>query len=281
MKEIKFVTAYKSGLNDQDDNAAVKISYIEYDQKGNVICSESYNDDGSIESKTISVYNKDGFMIEESQYFDENEISEHTKYVRDDDGELLSARKEFAEGYESEINFERSKAKKTLDIITKDEDGELEEREFYKFDDEGKMLVKCIYNYNDDLTQMFDNEYDDKGRLMVQTEYGKAKEFISKTKIEYDEEGNLTKQVSYNRKGEPTHWILLKYDDKNRVIEQQIGKEYLVKTVFDDDNLTQTESRIQASGIVERVVVSKMDEDGRILEENDGLSFTKYVYEYF
>ncbi len=281
MSKIKSVSAYSYSIETPEQEERYISSYIEYDKAGNVILAISYLPDGEIESKTTSEYNQKGHLIRQSNYISEDEIGEDSVYIRNENGDLIRVDKKFADGSASTITHNRSEDSKQLEISNRDEDGELEEREVYLFDDKGNMLEKEVYNYNNKLQEKYVNEYDEKANLVKQTEYEQGGRFALETELTYDDNGNVISQITFNRKRQITHKLLFTYDDKNRVIRQQFGKSYVVKTVYNDEDNTRVEKKIGANGIEEDETVSKYNENGDILEESDGFNITKYEYNFF
>ena len=279
MTKIKSVTTTTYQKIDDQLVDPYKSSYIEYDEQGNVVCAAQYHPDGEIESKTTSKYNEKGQLVEQSEYFSEEEVSEKAEYLRDETGQLQQINKSYADGSESIITYEKSD--KQLEITSRDEDDELDEREVLQFDDEEHLIVKELYDWDNKLKDKYENTYDENGRLVEQKESTDHGNFFLQSKLTYDNEGRVLSQLSYNRKGELTHKIMFKYDEKGRVVEQQASNAYIVTSTYDDENHTQTETRKHANGIVESEKFSQYGEHGNILKEEEGLSVSKYGYEFY
>jgi len=281
MNKINSVTTYTFDSDDTERVHGHISSYIEYNEAGNIIKAISYLPEGDIENKTISEYDESGKIIRESEYIDETEIGEDSFFVRDDKGEILRIEKKFADGSEAIITYERSDDKKTLNMVNRDEEGNLEEREFIVFNAEGKMLVKEIYDFNDKLQEKYINEFNELGQLVKQTELGKKEVFVLETELEYDDNDNVIRQITYNRKHQITHKLLFSYDDKNRKIKQQVSNAYIIETIFNDEDNSRIEKKIGINGVVEHETKSKYDEHNNILEEDDGFLFSRYDYKYY
>ncbi|MBI4648226.1 MAG: hypothetical protein HY738_16995 [Bacteroidia bacterium] len=278
MKIIKFTKAVtKSG---EDDDGFVS-SFIEYDKDGRVICAVSYASAGEIESKVTYRYDEKGDLLEEINYSPEDEISEKFTYKRDENSKVCEVYAEYSDGSQSVKKYIRDPDGKTLTIVSWSEDNEFEGRECYKFNQQQKLIEKCVYNEREKIEEAVYLEYDENNQLIKEKDYSGNMIFKTETMYKYDEKGNLISRISVNPKRELIEKLTFKYDEKGNQIEQKYGELYMIKREYNDSGNITREERFNALGITEMFIENIYDENGLLLEERRLASTIKYEHEFF
>jgi uncharacterized protein YuzE len=147
-----------------------------------------------------------------------------------------------------------------------DAEGQLEERNEFSYDNNGKLIAHTLFYAVDDVSEKKQFKRDDKGRLIeevkiygedigerIQYEYDEHGRICSI--IRYDEEGDFDfrESLTYNLKGDMESRI--KYGSNDRLIESFLFN-------FPDER-TIEEKELDAAGKVVGVTLVKKDEAGR------------------
>ncbi len=279
MKKIHTVKILTHSLEEGEEMSYIS-AFLERDKQGNIILSETYFAPNELESKIISKHDEDGNKIEEINYLSEDEISEHFFFHRDIKGKILKEELNYADGSKSIKLYLRNETEKTLTITTQDEDDNIEEIEFLKFDSNKQVIEKILHNENNKMKEKTLYEYDDSQRIRKRTEYGANETLIVERNFFHDEKGNLIKQFGVKNK-KLLDSVVFQYDEKNRVVETQIANQYLIKYSYDDENHSQTEERFAPNGMLEFQQISFFNEDGLLVEEQIGELTKKYEYTFY
>ena len=69
--------------------------------------------------------------------------------------------------------------------------------------------------------------------------------------------------------------------EKGNTVEQKISNQYLIKYIYDLNNNLIKEERYYANGLLDEQTEYEYDENNKLVLENNFVTKTKYVYEYF
>lgn len=222
----------------------------------------------------------------------------------------FSNTQEIAEDEHLESNTTLDESGNTLLEEKFNVDGELEERNTYTYNPEGKLMEHSLLYAVEDVTEKRILKRDEKGRLIVETKYygnesGEHTEYVYDEKGEpverknYDEEGNFISvdKFSYNEKGGLSEQVKLGPDQKveektvfqqpdDKTIEQleYEGSEKLKnKTVIRFNDAGKELSSVQTTpeGKLISGVYSVYDENGNLLERQYKDFYSKTIrYQY-
>ncbi|MFA7081362.1 MAG: hypothetical protein WC135_02005 [Bacteroidales bacterium] len=168
-----------------------------YDEKGNLIESILYFNDGIIEQKTIYKYEDNGNMTEEIYDFEGN-LNLRTKYTYDINKNIISLITSNSRRTDRINLFSYDlRGNKTEWIISQDED--ILKNETFIYDDNDNLIqwnnseswkenLKYIYTYDNKGNEIEVKSYDKDGKLHEK----------SICKYEYDKKDNWTKKITYN-----------------------------------------------------------------------------------
>ena len=222
----------------------------------------------------------------------------------------FSNTQEIAEEEHLESNIELDEAGNAVLEEKFSSDGELEERNSFSYNKEGKLLEHSLLYAAEDATEKRILKRDDVGKLLVETKYygedsGEHTEyvydekgepierknfdeegtFISRDEFKYDDKGGLTEQRTTDADGSVTSRTTFANTD-NRTIEQceYEGSDRLVsKTVAKFNEAGKEVSSIQTTpeGKLIASIVSLFDEKGNVLERQYKDFYSKTIrYQY-
>lgn len=253
---------------------------INYDQAGNEIARYEYNGPGMFESKVETKFNENGQVIEITTYLDEHQIAERKVYSRNKDGQIERVNIEFTDGSVSVQTIERDEENLTENWIERDEDDELESREFLKFNADGKVILRELYDFNDKLTEAYEYEYYPDGETSVRRHLDERRKLILETEFKYSETGLLLLRVSRNRKGDLSDYLKIEYNESGQVIRQSFSGKYTFVYEYDDQGNAVVEEEFTGD-MMDNRITSEYDAENRIVLE-DQVKFSKqYDYEFY
>jgi YD repeat-containing protein len=199
----------------------------------------------------------------------------------------------------------------TLIELKYSEDGEMEEKNSYRYNPDGKLLehtllyavedvterrmltrnekgllISEVKYYGDDSGEKTDYVYDDKDNLIERTYYDEEGVYVSKENFKYDDEGSLIEDIKYDANNAiEEHSTFKKIDDKT--IEQiqhkpdgSLASRTLIK--FDDNGKELSSEQTTSDGKLISGVTNVLDERGNVIERHfkDFYSKTiRYVYD--
>lgn len=173
------------------------LEYRELDELGKIITEVAFYPDGTVYEKVLHTYIGDHVL--QSNYFSGNDEASHTvSFNYDEDGQIEKESTWYADGSLSLKTFVRDKSKRDETIYTKDEDGNVEE--------------KLYFLYNEKQLPILEVKYDEKGETEVE-----------RIEYEYNEEGFISK-IDSKPKDEAAFLRHFEYvkDDYDNIIETHI-----------------------------------------------------------
>ncbi|MFA6127115.1 MAG: hypothetical protein WC699_07410 [Bacteroidales bacterium] len=253
---------------------------INYDQAGNEIARYEYNGPGQFESKIETRYDENKQVVEMTTYLDEHDIAERKIYTRNAEGKIEKVDIEFTDGSISVQTIERDEENNTENWIERDEDDELESREFLKFNADGKVILRDLYDFNDKLTECFEYEYNPEGEMSVRRHLDERRKLILVTEFKYSESGMLLLRVSRNRRGDLSDFLKIEYNEKDQVVRQSFSDKYIFVYEYDEQGNPVVEEEYSGD-LMDNRITSEYDSNNRIVLE-DQVKFSKrFEYEYF
>ena len=264
---------------DEDSESFIS-QIVHFDRAGNEIAHYEYHGRDVFESKVETRFNVNNQVIEVTTYLDEHEIAERKVYVRNKDGKTEQVNIVFTDGSVSVQTIERDEENNTENWIERDEDDELESREFLKFNTEGKLILRELYDFNDKLTEAFEYEYNPDGEMSIRRHLDERRKLILETEFKYSESGMLLLRVSRNRRGDLSDFLKIEYNDKNLVVRQSFSGKFIFIYEYDEDGNVVVEEEYSGDTMDNRIT-SEYDSNNRIVLE-DQVKFSKrFEYEYY
>lgn len=264
---------------DEDSESYIS-QIIHYDHAGNEIARYEYHGPDEFESKVETRFNENNQVIEATTYLDEHEIAERKVYVRNKDGQIEQVNMEFTDGSVSVQTVERDAENNTENWIERDEDDELESREFLKFDKEGKVILRELYDFNDKLTEAYEYEYHPDGKMSIRRQLDNRRKLILETEFKYSESELLALRVSRNHRGDLSDFLKIEYNDKNQVVRQSFSGKYNFVYEYDEQGNAVVEEEFSGDTMDNRIT-SEFDANNQVVLE-DQVKFSKrYEYEYY
>jgi hypothetical protein len=278
--KIKTLTAHTTVFSRDDEPETFLSSFLEFNEAGQPLLSEAHTREGQLESKTRMEYNNLGLLICQKEFFEDEEVSEETLLEYDTNQQLIHSHTTYSDGSETHKRYNRDTEKDRLEITATNEDNELESREVSWIFPDGRLRKKEIFDEEDLLQHIIENEYDDQDRLVRQIERDGKGVIQIESLLEYDDAGNLIKQMSLTGTRKLTSKMVQTFDENGRVIEQQIGGIHSIKTIYEDENRIRREERY-LQGQLESMTEQLFDENGFLVEEKQPGRETKYHYTFF
>jgi hypothetical protein len=264
----------------EEESESYVSQIIHFDRSGNEIARYEYNGPDQFESKVESRFNENNQVIEVTTYLDEHDIAERKVYIRDKEGRIEQVNIEFTDGSISIQTIERDAADNTENWIERNEDDELESREFLKYNPEGKLILRELYDFNDKLTEAFEYEYNQNGEPLIRRHLDGRRKLILATEYKYSESGSLVLRVSRNRRGDLSDYLKLEYDDKDQVVRQSFSGKYTFAYEYDEQGNAVVEEEFSGDTMDNRIT-SEYDSNNRIVLEDQVKFSRQFEYEYF
>ena len=278
MKEVRTLRETTSPKDEDSESFVSQI--VHYDKAGNEISRQEFNDQEEFESKGETIYDANNKVVEVTTYLDEHDIAERKKYVRNAEGRIEQVNIEFTDGSVSIQTIERDEENITENWIERDEDGELESREFMKFNDQGSVILKETYDFNDKLTEAFEYEYHPGGEMSIRRHLDQRHKLILETEYKYSESGLLILRVSRNRRGELSDFLKVEYNEKGLPVRQSFSGKYLFEFEYDDNGNAIVEEQYSGETLENRIT-SEYDENNRLISEDQVKFSLLFEYEYY
>ena len=265
--------------NDEDAVSFVS-QIIHYDHAGNEIARYEFNGPNSFESKIETRFDEKNQMIEVTTYLDEHEIAERKSYIRDEKGRIEQVNIEFTDGSVSVQTIERDEKNRTENWIERNEDEELESREFLQFNPDGKVILRELYDFNDKLKEVFEYEYNGNHEVAVRRHLDERRKLILETEFKYTESGSLRLRVSRNRRGELSDFLKIEFDEKERILRQSFSDKYIFKYEYDENGNVVVEEEYSGDNLDNRIT-SEYDSNNRVVLEEQTKFSKRFEYEYY
>jgi len=278
-KKIRIIKTY---IGDPQNAENEHLSMIrEFDVNGNQIFTKEYDEDGKVvfENKLVVAENNRILTEETISYTDD--YGEKKTFSYDADGKLISEKIEYDGGWFSIRKYERDAAKRSIRIVSCDEDDEVEEISETEYNEKGDILCHKDYDENNKQKDMIVNTYREDGLLILKEEYKDSKKPEKIHHYYYDDAGQITAVQTLNQTGRPLDWVKLVYDENGKPVEQLMMSGAKITVEYDVDSKTVTETHYNPSGAVTVLTKTMRDEEGNIIEEKNIDSLNRFVYEYF
>jgi hypothetical protein len=278
MNKIKSITTFVAG--DQEGEKIISV-YEERDQLGNITALKHFNHEGELENKTIYAFDEKGRVIVEEQYSTGTLPDQVIKIEYNESGKAQQVVIAFADGSSSLKKYSRDEAEKSTTIDIVDQDGEVEGKEFRRFDGEDRVLEEIIYNdageietkgefeYNDygeitesvrldvegyETVRFYDYHRDDKANVFKIDTLNEEEQIIRIDEFEFDERGNRVKHIMKDLERGGLFIDLREFDKNDNEIrfERLMGDRpiELIETSFTIEGLMEKQEVTKTEGLI-------------------------------
>lgn len=257
-------------------------SVQEYTTEGNLLFNKEFDQDGNLDSVIEMDYDENDLLKKEATIHVKDGFEERKSYEYDENAKLISQRIDYHGGAWSIKKYKRNNQEKSLEIITLDEENQLEEKEILMFDDKNRLISRAEYDEKEKLKEKTISIYDDQNDLIIRKEEYNKKNKIEKVHLYfYNKEKKLEGIKTENRKGKLLDWVKLEYDDKGSVIMQKSMSGVALVLEHDYDKRITVEKQHDNSGALVNEIISEKDEYGNVIKEKSVDKEVRYLYEYW
>ncbi|MFO7615690.1 MAG: hypothetical protein R6V75_00390 [Bacteroidales bacterium] len=253
---------------------------IHYDRLGNEIAHYEFRGPDEFDSKTETRYDPEGRILEQTTYQDVNDILERKVYARDELGRVARVDIFYPDGSLSVQTIERDEAARTENWIERDEEDELESREFLKFNEKGQVILRELYDYRDKLTEAYEYEFDESGNLIRRRQLDDRRKLIIETEFQYNESGLLLLRANRNRRGDLSDYLKMEYNEQGQVVKHSFSGKYTFLFEYDEQGNVAVEEQYQGSQLDNRTTYEYNSLNRVLIEEQASLIKT-YAYDEF
>ena len=299
MATIKSITTFKhdymrakTGL-DFKDVKAIRSSYSEYDEKGQLIKENTYFSDGKIEHQSEYKYNDNGKMVEEFLINEENEIDERKAYEYNEKGVLVKELLIYLDDSFDTIEYLYNDDGKIIEKNTFD--SEMNPEESKKMTYENKLLSsENTYDAEGKMLKEIKLQYDEKGNLTQRTSLDTIEEKFLKTIYLYNEKNIVTDVLTYNSDDQLIGRSEQEANDNEqivKIIEEDQHNYNHIEMIYDAQNNIVEQTETNKAGELNSKLYRKFDEENNLIEvavtidkHGYGLNqnyLLEYHYEYF
>ncbi len=198
----------------------------------------------------------------------------------------------------------------TMAEIKYSDDGEMEEKNSFRYNEEGKLLehtllyavedvterrmltrnekgllLSEVKYYGDDSGEKTEYTYDEKDNLIEKKYFDEEGEFVGRETFTYDEIGSLTEDIKYDAHNAiEEHMTFRKIDDKTiEQIQHNPDRSMAAKTIikFNEEGKELSSEQTTAAGKLISSVQNVYDEKGNVVERHHKDFYSKTIrYEY-
>lgn len=167
-----------------------------------------------------------------------------------------------------ELNVTLDEKGNTHEEVKFDSTGEVEEKNSYEFDSNGKLISHTLLYAVDNVTEKKVFKRNEKGLLISEIKYY-GDDAGEKTEYEYDEKDNVTAIIHYDEEGAFSSREEMRYDEKGSLSERisfDAGKNIISSLKFTSpENNTIEETEFDSSDNLLSKSVIKFDDKGKEL----------------
>jgi hypothetical protein len=287
---VKKIKSIKVNIATQDTaEEGYQSYYEERDAQGNVLLEIQYFEDGSLARRVERIFDESQKLKNEKFYSQEGAPDDVHDLSYNESGKLTFVKSTYAGGAIGIKKIENDESSNSETIRVEDEQGQVESKEYRRFDSEGKTLEEALYEGEDQLNQRSEASYDDHGRpIWKKITFEDGYESKNDYEYEMDEEGRVISVKITNEKGEEIFYEEYEFNEKNNIAEHYIEspkQTSIRKYEYDEKDRVILEQRLNGQEQVEQEVHFQYNEAGQLtLKETntpDGFTVEMYTYEFF
>lgn len=215
---------------------------IFFNQNGNIVEKNFYNQDSSLITKMIYEYNDKGNLIRRNNYDSDGSLNKILICKNDNNGNIIEQSSFFPDssGGVKKLFFKRDSKGNIIKKEKFDSNGNITEKYTFKYDSTGNIIAGEKYISEDSLKTKWQNQFDEKGNIVNWNwiEYKSDSTVYNKItiKYKYNNKSDIIEE-SHNRLKNGS-WIFKYHYDKKR--------NWIKETTFLDDKvLTIRERQIE------------------------------------
>lgn len=225
-----------------------------YNEKGLIIETVCYNNDGSFRFKSVNKYDYNGNKIEYVFFKADGSSSDKTIFKYNEKGKCIE-----------EYNYNST--------------GSLNSKSTHKYNDRGECIETNIYKTDGSLEKKLIFKFDEKGNRIEYNFYN-GNIYDGKVTLKYDSKGNCLEQCNYSPDGSLNQKMIWKYDVKGKLIEENNS----ISLKNSDDLELEEVAKIYKNGLTNDKTTFVYNEKGNLIEEkqynSDGSVASKANYKY-
>ena len=283
MNKIKIITRYLTTYNRTNtyDDTIVEskrlLSYMEFDENGNLLYDKSFNVDGECENIIRRVYNDENLLTEEYFYdgtednpyesrfyaynekaqavickvrYYDDEVEEH--FIYDDNNKLLEKKVVYADGSWCVENKYVWKNDLLVDEVDYDDEDTICQRKKYFYDDQDRLINLELHEINQNNKMSENYEYNEFG-IVKQTTCNYKGDVLTTRTFVYDKQGLVVERV-IETQSQYFKYTFAYNEDKLPVTENMLNREDVVLTkreiIYNEDK-EEISAKVYSLNIVE------------------------------
>jgi uncharacterized protein YuzE len=222
MTKVKRELSYRASFNpdltsiDESELNFIISAIIEYDEKGNILKNETFDDEGHLVQVVENAYDMENRLIAERQYFAEDEVEEKREITYTPEGKIMTEKRVYPYDSYDLVNYTYNSGGNVIKKEIRDEEGEAGELTVYEY--EGEHLIKeTSYDEEGNMTENIEIEYNEKGQAVVRHEYRPMDKVPFRFDFAYDEYGNRNMVKRYNSSGKMLEKVSFVYDEEGHI----------------------------------------------------------------
>ncbi|MFK8101426.1 MAG: hypothetical protein AB8G15_02830 [Saprospiraceae bacterium] len=287
------IKTYKTYTTNEATEGESRLTYLE--ERNNeeiVILKESYHLDGELKSKMERTLDEKGRVLEEIQYSELSEEPDQIAHYRyNDSNQLAVIETSYRDNSKSIRKYEYNKEENSLTVYVRDENDELEGKEYRKFDEEGRVIHEEIYGAEEVFMSHMETKYDEYDNYLERYfEY--PDDFVREYFYKYlrNDKAQIVKIQIVDNGGKLAREDFMDYDERgNRIIhrfsdfEQNLAETR--KYEFDENDREVKEQHYGPDESLKQNIDYTYREDGLLAEEHHfsitGEVTLRFEYEFF
>lgn len=267
IKKYSFQFGQRSFGNWADvEDEPVLSSITQYDEQAHLVEEVKYDSDGEIEERHHYKYDNAGRVVEYKMEMPVDEVEESTRTTRNEKGFATSIQKFYGEDGGEKREFTYNCLEEVESVSHYDEEGMLEQKEVFSYDEKKRLMKREVYDGNNLFTKITTFFYGENDLPVEQIEYDGKNNLLNKIVFTHDDHGNEIKVLQTNDKGEKTTVIITQYDDLHRPVHRKSSGFYtrITQYAYDEKGNLTEESLSDENGMVITRSLHDYDENNRL-----------------
>jgi len=241
---------------------------VEMDSAGNVLRESKFDNEGELEERNEYTYSEAGKLLDHELYYAIDDVAERRIFKRDEKGRLLEEVKVYGEDEGEKLLYSYDEKDRVIAFQRFDEEGELDYREEFVYDEQGDLLQRRKYAAAGHLLEELSAQ---RGELLVVEEksYDSNGNLESTSITKFDASGREVSNVQSNTQGKLISSVITVYDDRGNALER-VYKDFYSKTVryeYDANDKMITQELFDNTGLLLRKNIYEYDPDGQLIAE--------------
>lgn len=242
------------------------VSLSEYNEAGHLILDIHYSPEGEVMEKMQYDYDDKGNIIKHFIYYDENTIVERKEFIRDKQGKVIEVKKFYEEGDPDTVYHKYNIDGNLIEKITKNYDGEIEEREEYLYKN-GKDFEEIRYDYDNEITFKQSYSYNEEEKYVERIIFEHDKGTARYTDY-FDLEGRKIKSLIHDANNNLLQRNIYEYNNDKpiKIIEETGHYNTITFLEYDEKGNVVLQQETDKNEILTNRTARKFDENGELVE---------------